>query len=200
MLLKNLSEKLKNATQVVDSHLDTHYRIGMRVVKTGAAVMVCLLIALLTGDMDSIPISAVSAIVTIRPTQGETLHTGTFRVLGTIIGGILGVLTALIGLYVPYYDDGLFIVVIPLMLLLDLYICNVLKMQDSCTISCVVIVLVAAPITPSATISGAMLYTILRVRDTIFGAVIGTALNIVPYRIAGLLKNKQDEPAQEDKQ
>jgi len=171
--------------------VDMHYRIGMRVVKTAAAAMICLIIALLTGSMDSIPISAVSAIVTIRATQGETVHTGVFRVLGTIIGGVLGILTVVIGLFLPYYGDGLFVVVIPLMLLLNLYLCNVLNMQDSCTISCVVTIMVAAPLNLDATVDSALIYTLFRVRDTLIGVVVATVMNIVPYHIAGWLKKKQ---------
>ena len=178
----------KNLAKVVDSHLNTNYHIGMRVVKTAAAVMICLLITLLSGTWESMAIMAVSSIVTIRPTRGETVSTGVFRVLGTIFGGMLGILTVIIGLFLPHYSDGLFVIVIPLMLLLDLYLCNVLKMQDSCTISCVVIIVVAAHIKLDATVSGALIYTVFRVRDTLIGVVVATILNILPYHIAVLLK------------
>jgi len=160
----------------------------MRVVKTAAAVGICLLVALLTGDMDSVSITAVSAIVTIRATQGETVHTGVFRVLGTIIGGVLGILTVMIGLFLPYYNEGLFVIIIPAMLLFNLYLCNVLKMQDSCTISCVVTIIVAAHVNPESTVDGALTYTLFRVRDTLIGVVVATVMNIIPYQIAGLLK------------
>jgi uncharacterized membrane protein YgaE (UPF0421/DUF939 family) len=185
-------KRLQILTAAVNTHLNTHYQIGMRVVKTAAAVMICLLIALFTGGWDSIPITAVSAIVTLRPTRGETVNTGIFRVLGTIIGGVIGTLAVLIGLFLPYYNDGLFVIVIPLMLLLNLYLCNVLKMQDACTISCVVTILVAAHIDLDLSVGGALVYTLLRLRDTLIGVVVATLLNIVPYFISALLNNSKE--------
>jgi len=189
-IMKRFAGKLKDITEVVDSHLDTNYRVGMRVVKTAAAVMICLLIALLTGGWDSVSIAAVSAIVTIRPTRGETMNSGVFRLLGTVIGGVIGILTVVIGLFLPFYSDGLFVVVIPLALILDLYLCNVLKMQDSCTISCVVTILVAVHVDLDTTVGGALIFTLFRLRDTFIGVVVATVMNIIPYRILGRLFKK----------
>jgi len=190
--MKKLTDKIKKLPLVVDAHIDVHYHIGMRVVKTAVAVMVCLLIALLAGRRAAIPITAVSAIVTIRSTHGETLSGGFFRILGTVIGGLLGLLAYIIRLYLPYYDEGLFVLIIPLLLMLNLYLCNVLKMQDSCSVSCVVTVLVATPITLDATVNDAFIYTLLRLWDTFVGVIVGTIMNIVPYHIAGFFKKDKD--------
>ena len=197
--MNKLNEGLKSLTTVVDSHLDTHYRIGMRVVKTAAAVMICLLIALLSGGLDYMSIAAVSAIVTIRPTHGETLSTGIFRIIGTFFGGAIGILTVIIGLFMPYYSEGVFVIILPVMLLLNLYLCNVLQMQDSCTISCVVTIIVAAHINLDSTVGGALIFTLHRLRDTLIGVVVATILNIVPYHIAALLKkNKEPDKAPDE--
>jgi len=160
--------------------VDMQYRIGMRVVKTVAAVTICLFIAWLIDSRDSLPIAAIAALVTMQATQSETLHTGVFRVLGTIIGGAFGLITVLIGLVLPYYADGLIIVVIPLMLLLNLYVCNILKMQDSCTISCVVTIIVAAHIVMDSTFDETIMYTFIRLRDTLIGVVMATIINMLP--------------------
>jgi len=192
-MMSEFFKKLRNVPQVVDSHLDTSYRVGMRVIKSVAAVMVCMLIALLTGSRSAIPITAVSAMVTIRATRGETVYSGLFRVLGTIIGGILGMAAVVIGLFLPYYNEGLFVVIIPLMLMLNLYLCNVLKMQDSCSISCVVTILVGSPITQGATVDDALIYTLFRVQDTLIGVVVATVMNIVPYHIAEFYRKKKSE-------
>jgi len=190
--MKSIPSKLKHLPSVVDAHLDMHYRIGMRVVKTAAAVMVCLVIALLTGGgMAAVTITAVSAIVTIRPTHGDTVHTGVFRLIGTLFGGLIGILTVIIGLFLPYYYDGLFIIVIPLMLMLNLYICNVLKMQDSCSVSCVVTLLVAANMSYDAAVGESLIYTLFRLRDTFIGVAVATVMNIIPYRVLGSLFKKK---------
>ena len=179
--MKRFLNALKSYVPVVDPH----YHIGMRVIKTAVAVGICLIIALFTGGMESAPILTVAAIVTTKATQGETVRTGIFRVLGTVVGGALGVLTVVIGLFLPYYNEGLFVAVIPLILILNLYLCNVLNMQDSCVISCVVTVVVAAHVTTDATIGEAMLFTLIRLRDTFIGVTVATIMNILPKSKAG---------------
>ena len=180
--MKRFLDKITDNTPSVD----TGYRIGLRVVKTIAAVTICLLIAWLLDSRDSLPIAAIAALVTIQATNSETLHIGIFRILGTIIGGIFGILTVLIGLVLPYYTNGLFIIVIPIMLLLNLYLCNLLKMQDSCSISCVVTIIIAANIIIDATFAESLVYTFIRLRDTLIGVFVATMINMLP----GLLKRK----------
>jgi len=192
--MSRLIEMLKNHAPVVD----THYRIGMRVVKTAVAVFICLIIALFTGVTESMPISAVAAIVTIRATQGETLRTGAFRLLGTFFGGAIGILTVVIGLFLPYYHDGLFVVVIPLMLLFNLYLCNVLNMQDSCVISCVVTLVVAAHVTPDATVRESLVFTLMRLLDTFIGVTVATVMNLLPYFIADKIKKRKNGKEADD--
>jgi len=162
--------------------VDTHYRIGMRVIKTVASVTVCLLIAWLIGSKDSLPIAAVAAIVTMQATQRDTLKIGLFRVLGTIIGGGFGILAVLIGLFLPHFTDGLFIIVIPIMLMLNLYLCNFLKLQDSCAISCVVTIIVAAHIITESSLGESLAFTFVRLRDTLIGVFVSTAVNMLPHR------------------
>ena len=166
-----------------DLAVDTHYRIGMRVIKTIAAVTICLFIAYLFGSRDSLPIAAIAALVTMQATNSETLRIGVFRVLGTIIGGVFGILTVLIVLVLPNYFDGIVIVVIPLMLLLNLYICNIMKMQDSCTISCVVTIIVAAHIITDTSFDETIIFTFVRLRDTLIGVIVATIINMLPWLI-----------------
>jgi len=174
--------------------VDTHYRIGMRVIKTVSAVGICLIVALFTGGMDSATNSTVAAMVTIKATQDETVRTGVYRVLGTLIGGVTGILTVMIGLFLPYYNEGLFVVVIPLVLLFNLYLCNVLNMQDSCVISCVVTIVVAAHVVADASVGESLLFTLIRLRDTFTGVAVATVMNVFPHLISGRMKkNKADE-------
>ena len=190
---KKLSEQLKSLAP----RPNVHYHIGMRVVKTAAAVMVCLLIALLTGSRNSIPITAVSALVAMQATAGDTVKTSVYRVLGTVIGGAFGLLAVIIGIFVPYYIEGLFVIIIPLMLLLDLYLCNVLKMHEACSISCVVTIIVAARVTTDISVSESLVYTIIRLRDTFIGVVIATIINALPNQVAGIFKLYDDEAESE---
>jgi len=190
--MRLLDELLSHAPKV-----DPHYRIGMRVVKTAVAVGICLLFALIFGGIESILITAVAAIVTIRTTQEETIVSGMFRIFGTIIGAIFGCLIVVISIYLPYYNDGLFVIVIPVMLLLNLYICNMLRLQDSCSISCVVTILIATQIAPLFDpMDDALNFALLRVRDTFVGVIVATLINLIPYQISQKFfkkKNKTDD-------
>ena len=177
--------------------VDTHYRVGMRVVKTAVAVCICLIIALLTDGMESATISAVAAIVTIKVTHDDTLRTGVFRLLGTLIGGVLGILTVIIGLFLPYYNEGLFVVVIPIVLILNLYICNVLNMQDSCSTSCVVTIVVAAHIVVDSTVGEALMYTLVRLRDTFVGVTVASVMNVLPFFISNKIRKDEGETGDE---
>ena len=173
-----------------DPAVNTHYRIGLRVIKTVTAVAVCLFIAWLLGSRDSLPIAAIAALVTMQATQSETLHIAIFRTLGTIIGGVFGILTVLIGLALPHYNDGLIIIVIPVMLLANLYLCNILKMKDSCTISCVVTIIVAAHLITHTSFDETIAFTFIRLRDTLIGVVVASLINMLPGTVKKMRTEK----------
>ncbi|MCL2426356.1 MAG: aromatic acid exporter family protein [Oscillospiraceae bacterium] len=168
--------------------VDPSYRIGMRVVKTVAAVTICLVVAWLIGSRDSLPIAAIAAIVTMQVTRSDTLRIGIFRVLGTLIGGVFGVLAVFIGSMLPFPLAAQFIVIIPIMLLINLYVCNLLRMQDSCSISCVVIIIIASHLTMDATYYELVLLALIRLRDTMIGVVIATLINMLPNFIRWCLR------------
>jgi len=187
--MKRFLEKFaENAPSV-----DPGYRIGMRVIKTISAVTICLLIAWLIGSRDSLPIAAIAAIVTMQATQSDTLRTGIFRVLGTIIGGGFGILAVYTGSMLPFQIAAQLIIIIPVMLLLNLYVCNLLRMQESCSISCVVTIIVASQLTMDATYYELLDFTILRVRDTLIGVIVATLINMLPNFIRWCLRIERKE-------
>jgi len=69
------------------------------------------------------------------------------------------------------------------MLLLNLYICNIMKMQDSCTISCVVTIIVAAHIITDTSFDETIIFTFVRLRDTLIGVIVATIINMLPWLI-----------------
>ena len=187
--MKRIIEKFaENAPSV-----DPSYRIGMRVIKTICAVTICLLIAWLIGSRDSLPIAAIAAIVTMQVTRSDTFRTGISRVLGTIIGGGFGILAVYIGSMLPLQVAAQFIIIIPVVLLLNLYVCNLLKMQESCSISCVVTIIVASQLTMDATYYELLDFTVLRVRDTLIGVVIATIINMLPNFIRWCFRMERKE-------
>jgi len=182
--MKRFFEKILDNAPSVDSS----YRIGMRVVKTVAAVTICLVIAWLIGSRDSLPIAAIAAIVTMQTTRSDTLRIGVFRVLGTLIGGAFGILAVYTGSMLPFPLAVQFIVIIPIALLINLYVCNLLRMQDSCSISCVVTIIVASQLTVGAPYYALFSFTMIRVRDTLIGVIVASIINLLPNLIRWYFK------------
>ena len=176
--MNKLIEELKSQVQAID----TDYRIGMRVVKTALAVALCLFVAWLLGSDDLMAIAAISALITLRSTHQDTLHTGVSRVLGSAIGGVFGLLAVIIGIFLPHYADGLFVIVIPVLLVLNLYACNLLKMKDSCAISCVIMIVVASQTEQDLSVAETLIFTLIRLRDTFIGVAIASVLDLIPFR------------------
>ncbi|MDL2217613.1 aromatic acid exporter family protein [Christensenellaceae bacterium OttesenSCG-928-M15] len=171
--------KLKAYWKRITGRLNLQYKIGMRVVKTIVAVTICMLISLVSHDTNLISVSAVSAIVTLRASNRDTLRAGLLRLVGTLIGGLIGLLCVVIESFVPFYNQGLYVIIIPLMMLLDFYICNVFNLTDAAAISSIVVLLVATHVNMAA--GEAISYAIQRVVDTLIGVAVATAVNMLIY-------------------
>ena len=157
------------------------YRIGLRNIKTALAVLLCLLVALIFPSIS--PLNAgIAAIVCMRPTPGKTVETGINRFIGTMIGGIFGYLLIVLSAVVPYYEDYLFVLVIPALMTLCISTCVWLKKYDSVVICCVVYLIIALEIGDNT--GSAINYVAMRILDTIIGIGFATLINkfVFPYK------------------
>ena len=66
-------------------------RIGMRIIKTVVAVFLCGLLAFLRDK--SALYSMFAALFCVQKSTGKTIQSSINRVLGTLVGGVVGVLT-----------------------------------------------------------------------------------------------------------
>ena len=161
--------------------MDKHYRLGMRAVKTCIATFLCLAIGYLAERETTMIIGTVAAIICLKPTKEETLHADFMRLLSTLVGGVIGFLPSVIGEFFPIYAEGLFILIVPVFILLDIYICNLLRIQEATALSCVVVLLIATHI--DLRIEENLLYAINRILDTFIGATVATLVNIaIPWK------------------
>ena len=64
-------------------------RVGLRVIKTGIAVSVSMMVAVFLGVRDPF-YSAIAAIVVMQPTVSDTWKIGANRMLGTLVGALVG--------------------------------------------------------------------------------------------------------------
>ena len=67
------------------------HRVGMRIIKTVIAVFLCGLLAFLRDK--SALYSMFAALFCVQNSAGKTIESSISRALGTLIGGVVGVLT-----------------------------------------------------------------------------------------------------------
>lgn len=153
--------------------LNTHYKIGLRALKSSLAVFLCFLVDLVLHG-DNVFYSAIAAIICMQPTPEKSIDVGINRFIGTLIGGLLGFIILKAADYIPYYEHT-YLLVIPLSMLIAIYICNVIDKKDSVSICCVVYLSVVTNF--ARTIPSTELYVIDRIIETTIGILIAVIVN-----------------------
>lgn len=164
-----------------------NYKIGLRTIKTAVAVFLCLLIQLI-APMDTVLYAAIAAVVCMRETAEKSLHMGIHRFIGTVVGGVFGFVLLKAAIHIPYYYEGLYIIVVPIGMVFCISACIWLRKKDAVIICCVVFLSIALDLNlnTDATVS----YVVWRVIDTTVGVIIATLLNRYFFPYDGDDKNK----------
>lgn len=163
--------------------IEAKHKIGLRTTKTAIAVFLCLVLDMVldTSAMDMF-YAAIAAIVCMRETPDESLLIGRDRFIGTLLGGILGFGLMNLKNSIPYYDEALYLFVVPLGILICIYVCILINKRDAVVICCVVYLGIA--LDPMLNVEYTLTYIFMRVAFTTVGIVIATLLNkyFFPYR------------------
>jgi len=152
--------------------MDPRYKIGMRTVKTVVAVGICLLTFQFCFPQSSINgiQAALAATICMKSSLQNTLRTGLDRAAGTVLGSVTGVLLLLFKGLLPFELTPLVGI---LGVLLIIYLCNVLRLQASVTISVVVFLIILIDdrdIPP-------VVYGAARLAETVFGIFVAYMVN-----------------------
>ena len=67
-------------------------RIGMRMIKTAAAVAICLLLYILRGEQGVPVFSAIAAVICMQPYVDNSVQVALNRIFGTILGAAFALL------------------------------------------------------------------------------------------------------------
>ena len=137
---------------------------GMRNIKTGIGVMLCILVGYF-NIIDKTFFAAVACIVCMQTTVKGSLTVGLNRLKGTFIGGVIGFLFVLIKPGNP--------ILACLGIITTIYICNILKVNNSITIACVVFCAIIINIGAESPLQ----YSVHRIIDTSIGVIIGVCVN-----------------------
>ena len=166
--------------------------VGMRMVKTAVAVVLCYFIFLPfwlrtpVGEYDPLQdvgpfYACIAAIICMQSSVEQSVRQGVSRVIGTCIGG-------LVGLAILFVDDLLnqpiFLgLMIGLGIILTMWICNLIHRPAACSIGSILVCVVIL----NHGGQERYFYTLFRVMETIVGIVVAVAIN-------RLLPDRREEP------
>ncbi len=143
--------------------------IGLRTIKTAAAVILSMIAVESLGTTDSKLIFAMlGAMAAVQPTFKESLESCVSQIVGVVFGALCSILLSAVSM------PPLVAVGIGLVLVITLY--NVLQIRYSPSLACFIVVLACTTpdIQPFA-------YAVGRIWDTAIGLTIGMAINMLVF-------------------
>jgi uncharacterized membrane protein YgaE (UPF0421/DUF939 family) len=146
-------------------------KIGMRNLKTSLSIFICLLVFEAINRDNSI-FACIAALICVQNTIVDSKEIGISRIIGTVIGGLMGALTLFI--VNTFLNEKVVIFIIPLGIMLLIHICVTINMKKAVVICCVVFLAVMISMNHE---EGYLLYTYNRVLDTSIGIIIALLVN-----------------------
>ena len=147
-------------------------KVGFRNIKTAMAVALCMIIFDFI-NRDNAFFACIAAVFCMKDTVASSVDMGKSRIIGTIIGGLLGIIVIYVSDLIPFLYNvtplvtGLGIVIV-------IYICTLIQRPGSVIISC--IVFTGIMINYASQIDSYS-YAINRSIDTLIGIIIAILLN-----------------------
>ncbi|MGI5848792.1 MAG: GNAT family N-acetyltransferase [Christensenellales bacterium] len=173
--------------------MNSRFKIGMRNIKTAVAVGICLLVFQLINvgsDINGVQ-AAVAATICMKSSLQNTIKTGLDRVVGTVIGSVMGVLFLMLHNEIP---STLTALLATLGVVMIIYLCNVLRLWASASISVVVYLIILIgkhDIEP-------VYYGLARLGETVFGIFVAFIVNKFLDPAVVFRKNKQQSVFEQD--
>lgn len=147
--------------------------VGRRTLKTGLAAGLCVLLFYLLGR-ESPALACLAAVFSLRADLNASLYFGVRRVLGNLLGGVMAVLLIAVkqvtGPHLLVDFLGIFLSVI-----LFITLCNVLGIAEGIVGGMAAFFIIYFNVTPTDSV----VYALDRVLDTLIGALVATAVNLV---------------------
>ena len=153
--------------------------IGMRIIKTVIAVFLGGLLALLRGKSGFY--SMIAAVVCIQNSAGKTIESSVNRMIGTLIGGVVGVLVVYsLDTLGVLYIELLRYAVLSAMLIPIIKLCLAIKKPGCAAMACIVFLCVTVNHSVGDTPA---IYSIDRLFETLVGVALACGIDILlPYQ------------------
>ena len=146
-------------------------KVGLRNIKTALAVFICIIVFPLFNE-DSNPFYAcIAAVICMKDTIPNTFKIGIDRIIGTVLGGIMGIIFIFLIKNAPN-NNLVTAIASALGIVILIYICTCIKKPGSVTISCIVLIGVILNHGEDS-----YSYAIFRSIDTTVGIVIAYLVN-----------------------
>lgn len=151
--------------------------IGMRIIKSAVAILICYAINLLRGGAGMVFYSQLAALWCIQMYRSNTKENAIQRTIGTIIGALFGLLYLLILSEVLASAEHIFMleeIIISFMIVIVLYTTVLLKKRQASYFSCVVFLSIVVNHVQDA---NHYMFVWNRFLDTMIGIVVGIVIN-----------------------
>lgn len=157
---------------------------GLRIIKTGLAVLIAMLISYFRPGEGLDFYSAIAAIICMQQSVHETYHKGLGRIIGTIFGGGMG-LCFLLLFPENSLPDILRIIIIAILVTIIIWIMASVNKKDAVSIAGIVFLSVsinhAEDIMPFN-------FALNRVIDTLIGVLVAFFVNYLDFKLRESLK------------
>lgn len=152
-------------------------RLGFRIIKTGIAVTLCVLVSSLL-QLNSPFYTVIAAIIAMGKSIDSSFKAGKNRMIGTFIGALTGMCFAML----QPGNLGLCGVGI----IITLYLCHAFHLHDSANIACIVFSAIMLNLKDAVP----WIYAVNRIFDTFIGILIALLVNllIMPPNMAGQIR------------
>ena len=150
---------------------------GQRIIRSAAAVWICLLIYVLRGHQGIPLYSAIAATQCMQPYTKDMHGVARKRILGTVIGAVWGLLLLLFELQLisdGLPDEQLHYILVPLFLVLVLYSTVLMGVRETAYFSGVVFLVITIN---HFTDANPYLFAFNRLLDTVIGVVVASVVN-----------------------
>ncbi len=166
------------------------YSFGMRTRKTALAVFICLALDFAMGH--NAPVNAcIAAILTMQATQKQSLNVGVQRLLGTAIGGVVGML--LVAAYTLYPHTILRIFLAGLGVMISISVCCAFKKPEAAAIAAILALIMVQ----GGETENTLLFAFMQMLETAMGVLVAMGVNrFVSKPREGEAEEDADVPAE----
>ncbi len=146
--------------------------IGMRNIKTALSVFVCVVVFGLMGPDFNPLFASIAAVISMGSSIEDSVETGWNRILGTLLGGLVGFLGIFICNLIPFAQ--IYIILIPIGVIGIIYLFNHSHRSGAIVIGCVMYISVMITYPQEL---GSYLIAIIRLLETGFGIIVAILIN-----------------------